>query len=212
MVWINRRLAGQALASSLLQHFNDWQLPGSLVVALPRGGVEVGVEVAMALKLPLTTWSVRKLSLPEAPEVAVGAIAPGGYSLWTFEGRRLPIPTREALLATAQSELSRRQHLYHDIEAKNLSGQRLILVDDGIATGMTVLAALHSLREHNPRSLILAVPVVDRSVVSHLSGLCCHLLGLEIATNFQAVCSYYRDFAPVSDARVLELLSMANQA
>lgn len=208
MVWINRRLAGQALASSLLRHVDDWLLSGSLVVALPRGGVEVAVEVALGLQLPLTTWSVRKLSLPEAPEVAVGAIAPGGLSLWTVDGKRLSPTTRAAILAREQRELERRQNLYHDAAPADLTGKGLILVDDGIATGMTVLAALHSLRELNPRSLILAVPVVDRSVVSLVSGLCTHFLALEIITDFQAVGSYYRDFPPVSDARVLQLLSM----
>ena len=209
MVWINRRLAGQALASSLLRHVDDWLLSGSLVVALPRGGVEVGVEVALGLQLPLTTWSVRKLSLPDAPEVAVGAIAPGGLSLWTVDGKRLPPTTRAAILARAQRELQRRQNLYHDAAPGDLTGRGLILVDDGIATGMTILAALHSLLEHNPRSLILAVPVVDRSLVSLISGLCTHFLALDIVTDLQAVGSYYRDFPPVSDARVLELLSMA---
>lgn len=212
MVWFNRRHAGQVLASALLERFDDWHLAGSLVVALPRGGVEVGVEVALALKLSLATWSVRKLSLPDAPEVAVGAIAPGGLTLWSADGHRLPSTARCAITAREQAELERRQSLYHDVPAQDLFGQGLILVDDGVATGLTVQVALRSLLACNPRDIVLAIPVIDRSLVKTMSSLCSHFLALEVVSELSSVGSYYQDFTPVSDGRVLELLSLTRQS
>lgn len=211
MIWSNRLDAGLQLARFLRQSNETWPQQADLVIALPRGGVPIGFEVARALRIPLSTWSVRKIALPEAPEVAVGAIGPGGIVVWNAYAQSLSNYQRQSLLASEQRELQRRQHRFNDPPPESLEGQGLIVVDDGIATGMTVLAALKSLRCLKPLFLALAVPVVDQSVVAELECNCDHLAALKVVNHLRAVGEFYSTFDQLDDASVLSLLALSSR-
>lgn len=205
-LWRDRRDAGQALAHQLA--VRGPLSPEALLLALPRGGVAVAAAMAEVLRRPLRTWSVRKIADPAWPELAIGAIAAGGVTVW----RRAAGASQEAQarqqgwLQQQESELLRRQRLYGDPAAAELLGRPLIVVDDGIATGMTVQAALRSLRQLQPASLTLAVPVLDRSVVSQLQPLVERLEALAVVDGLRAVGDWYERFDQLGDGEVLALL------
>lgn len=208
-LWCDRRTAGVALASRLERWRAD---PDAVVIGLPRGGVVVAAAVAGALALPLASWAVRKLARPEAPEVAVGAIAPGGVLLWrsAYSGvHQLDGPLRRRLVEEQDRELRRRQRLYGDPPAAALRGRTLLVVDDGVATGLTMRAALLSLRQTRPARLVLAVPVLDQRVQRQLDPLVEELVALAVVSQIQAVGVWYRRFEPVCDAEVLSVLMAA---
>jgi putative phosphoribosyl transferase len=173
--------------------------------------VAVAAEVAAGLGLPLATWAVRKLAHPSAPECAIGAIAPG-VLLWDepyLEQLGVTEITRRRLVAEQEEELLRRRRLYGDPPASALAGRHLIVVDDGVATGLTVRAALQSLRQVEPASLILAVPVADVRLVPVLERLTDQLVVLRSVRGLEAVGSWYERFDQVHDAEVLALLEHA---
>jgi putative phosphoribosyl transferase len=206
-LWRDRHQAGAALAARL----QDWrQRPGVVVIGLPRGGVVVAAALADALELPLASWAVRKLAHPCSPEVAVGAIAPGGVLLWDEPYLRqlhLDPLLRRRLVAEQDHELRRRQRLYGDPPAATLRGLTLLVVDDGVATGLTVRAALESLRQAGPARIVLAVPVLDQSVALRLLPLVDELVALAEVASIRAVGLWYERFEPVADAEVLRLLA-----
>jgi len=206
-LWRDRQQAGEALAEVL----QAWRgAPSAVVIGLPRGGVVVAAAVAEALQLPLASWAVRKLAHPQAPELAVGAIAPGGVLLWEepyLHQLHLDPPLRRELVATQDRELHRRQRLYGDPAAASLQGHTLLVVDDGIATGLTVRAALQSLRQTRPARLVLAVPVLDQRLLERLTPLVDQLVALAAVPSIQAVGTWYEHFQPVPDAQVLALLA-----
>lgn len=205
-LWRDRRQAGEALAAVLTAWRGD---PSAVVIGLPRGGVVVAAAVAEALQLPLASWAVRKLAHPQAPEVAVGAIAPGGVLLWDEPYLRqlhLDPQLRRQLVAAQDRELHRRQRLYGDPPAASLRGRSLLVVDDGVATGLTVRAALQSLRQTQPTHLVLAVPVIDERLVERLSPLVDQLVALAAVASLQAVGLWYEHFEPVPDHDVLTLM------
>ena len=215
-LWRDRAEAGRRLAERCLE---DWRLaaaaaplwrPPQRLLALPRGGVAVAAPMARRLQLPLATWSVRKVSDPRDPEVAIGAVAPGGVLLWRPglpPAAAASAAERRGWLAAEQRELERRRRCFADPDPESLRGQRLLLVDDGIATGMTVQAALLSLRQLQPASLTLAVPVLDRSVVSLLQPLVDRLEALAVVDGLRAVGEWYERFEQLQDQDVLELLA-----
>ena len=207
--WRDRRQAGKELGQKMLALGEGWLRSNTMVVALPRGGVPVGLEVAQALQVPLTTWSVRKLARAQAPEVAIGAIAAGGIELWDSNQDAIPIQERRQLLTKEVQELNRRRRYFDDGPIEQLQGKNLIVVDDGIATGMTVAAALHSLQALKPNQLILAVPVVDQRVIEPLRKLCDQLVALKVVTNLQAVGEYFENFEQLHDSDVINLLKEA---
>lgn len=206
-LWRNRQQAGVALAEQLGlragQRLDNW------VIALPRGGVPVAVAVAERLHCPVATWSVRKVADPQWPELAIGAIAHGGVTVWRnghAAASREAMARQRGWLQAQERELLRRQRLFGDPSPEELQGRDLIVVDDGIATGMTVKAALLSLRQLQPRSLTLAVPVVDRAVAGELVGLVDHFEAGAIVDQLEAVGMWYETFDQLSDQQVLELL------
>ena len=208
-LWHDRRTAGMALATRLDRWRGD---PGALVIGLPRGGVVVAAAVAGALELPLASWAVRKLAQPEQPEVAIGALAPGGVLLWEAPYGGLPQhdgPLRRRLVHEQDRELRRRQQLYGDPPRSALRARTLLVVDDGVATGLTVRAALLSLRQAQPAGLVLAVPVLDQRVQRRLEPLVDELIALVAVPQIRAVGLWYRRFEPVSDAEVLSILRAA---
>lgn len=207
-LWSNRQQAGDLLAERLRvragQRLNNW------VIALPRGGVPVAVAVAERLQCPVATWSVRKLADPQWPELAIGAIAHGGVTVWRngqAAASREVMARQRGWLKAQQQELLRRQQLFGDPSPEALQGRHLIVVDDGIATGMTVRAALLSLRQLQPSSLTLAVPVVDRTVARALAPLLDHLEVLAMVDQLEAVGIWYETFNQLSDHEVLDLLA-----
>ncbi len=179
-------------------------------MALPRGGVSVAAALAETLELPLTTWAVRKLAHPAAPEFAIGAMAPLEVVLWDEAAVRacgLTQDQQDQLLEQQRRELRRRQSCFGDPSPEQLQGRHLLVVDDGIATGFTVRAALESLRRCRPASLRLAVPVVDRRVVPLLEPLVEELVALAVVDHLRAVGEWFAHFEQLSDQQVLALLA-----
>lgn len=206
-LWQDRREAGQALGHQLLRR---GPVPEqALLLALPRGGVAVAVAMAAELQRPVCSWSVRKIADPAWPELAIGAIAGDGLTVWRGDApaRIEAEARRHGWLQQQQRELQRRQHLFGDPPGSSLQGRPLIVVDDGIATGMTVEAALLSLRRFEPSSLTLAVPVLDRCVLALLQPLVQRLEALVVVDGLRAVGEWFRNFDQLRDSDVLELLA-----
>lgn len=211
--WRDRDQAGHELAA----RFTGAARPGegAVLVALPRGGVPVAAAMATDLGLPLVTWAVRKITHPAWPEVAIGAVAPGGVILWEATSRDVALldeAQRRELAARQLRELERRRGVFGDPEPASLRDWPLIVVDDGIATGMTARAALVSLRHLQPASLTLAVPVVDRRVVPDLRRWLDRLEALAVVDGLRAVGEWYDRFEQLSDHQVLALLAAARRS
>jgi putative phosphoribosyl transferase len=208
-LWRSRQEAGAALADRL--RAQEWPTEQTVLLALPRGGVPVGAEVARRLGLPLATWSVRKVADPSWPELAIGAVAAGGVMVWRDGGERAAhnqerLARQQGWLQEEERELARRQALFGDPDPHHLQGRHLVVIDDGIATGMTVRAALLSLKRLQPASLTLAVPVVDREVAEELAPLVNRLEALALVDDLRAVGLWYEDFNQLSDGEVIALL------
>jgi putative phosphoribosyl transferase len=211
-VFQDRRDAGQALVSEIRRC--DLQDP--LILGLPRGGIPVAFEVATALGAPLDVIVVRKLGAPFQPELAIGAIASGGIRVLNEDVLRL-FPDLgdddiERIAARESLELERRERQYrgeHPFPA--LADRDVVLIDDGLATGATMLAAVKAVRSRDPASITVAVPTGSTSAVDKLSALTDRLICLETPPDFRAVGLYYVDFAQTSDAEVRELLAEAKR-
>lgn len=205
MLFRDRRDAGRQLAQRLL----PWKDRNPLVLALPRGGVPVGYEVAEALDAPLDVAVARKLGAPGQPELGIGAIAPGVSVLDENSMRWLGVRDEDLqpVMEDETSELHRRLLLYRGSDRlPDVHGRVVLLVDDGIATGVTTRAAARSLRRLRPEELILAVPVGAPESVESLRGEVDQLICLETPSPFRAVGLWYDDFGQTSDREVLELL------
>jgi len=203
----DRHQAGQHLAQALRSYANRDDV---VVLALPRGGVPVAFEVARALGAPLDVFLVRKLGAPGHPEFAIGAIATGGVRVLSKDAiSSLGISSAmvDEIVAREQTELERRDKAYHGDRAKaSLRGKTVIVIDDGLATGSTMEAAVRALREHHAAKVIAAAPVgaVDNCV--RLRTLADEVICLETPEPFQAVGRWYRAFDQTTDAEVVELL------
>lgn len=206
--WLDRVDAGHQLALKLQRWRAD---PKAMALGLPRGGVVVASEVAAQLAIPLHSWAVRKLAHPSNPELALGAIAPGGVEIWQEPCAFLNAEWRQRVVEQETLELARRQHLYGDPDLSLLRHQHLLVVDDGVATGLTVRAALQSLRLAEPHQLVLAVPVIDRRIAEQLRHLVTDLVALEEVVDLWAVGCWYQHFEPVDDQQVLHLLAKHGQ-
>ena len=183
-----------------------------LVLALPRGGVEVGFEVATALHAPLDVIVARKLGAPDQPELAIGAIAPGVVVLNERIVEQLGVSRAdvEALIAEETAEMERRAAAYRGGRpALDVTDRAVILVDDGLATGATAAAAIRSIRAGRPARIVLAVPVAAAETVSRISEQADEVMCLAVPTDFRAVGQWYEDFGQTSDRQVIELLERA---
>ena len=210
-LWVNRYGAGLALA----EVFSEGEGPNTntLLLALPRGGVPVAAAMASQLKLPLATWSVRKIANPAESEVAIGAIATGGTKVWRDgekADRWAAMAERQGWLQSQQKELARRQQLFADPAPEQLRNRHLIVVDDGIATGMTAKAALMSLGKVDAASLSLAIPVIDGNVAQELATWVDRLEALVYVEDLSSVGLWYQHFPQLSDSEVLEYLKSAD--
>lgn len=208
----DRTEAGRILAGKLGPYLC---LTDAIVVALPRGGVPVGAEVAEALHLPLDILVVRKLDLPGFPELAMGAIASGGVqALNEALIREMSIGHLQIEEATGREgrELWRREDLYREgVPPLELTGKAIILVDDGIATGCTVLAALTALRQQHVARIVVATPVIAPEALRTLESLVDEIVYVACPLDFRAVGAHYDRFAPTTDAEVKVLLDAARR-
>jgi putative phosphoribosyl transferase len=208
----DRRHAGQVLAQALAQYRDRDDV---IVLALPRGGVPVGFEVAQALHAPLDVFVVRKLGFPGHEEFAMGAIATGGVRVMNPEARQFGIPeaTIEAIAEREARELARREQLYRgDRPALSIEDRTVILVDDGLATGSTMRAAAAAVRQRKPRRTVVAVPVAARDTCAALRMEVDEVVCASTPDFFRAVGVWYEDFDQTSDDEVRELLEARRPA
>ena len=210
MLFRDRREAGRQLAAKLAAYAGR---PDLLVLALPRGGVPVAFEVARALDAPLDVFLVRKLGLPGHEEVAMGAIATGGVRVLNEEMvRRLRIPGRiiDEVAAEEQQELERRERSYRgERPAPDVRDRTVILVDDGLATGSTMRAAVAALRQQGPARIVVAVPVGAPETCAEFQDEADESICARTPEPFCAVGLWYGDFSQTTDEEVHDLLQEA---
>jgi putative phosphoribosyl transferase len=214
MLFHDRRDAGQRLGRRLL----DLGLPDPLVLALPRGGVAVGVEVARLLGAPLDVVLVRKIGAPWHKELAAGAVVDGEQPELVLNpdvvrGYGIDEGYLQAEKERQLREIERRRRLYLGGRPRpRIAGRTAIVVDDGIATGATVRAALHAVRRAAPRELVLAVPVASPEVLDRLAPDVDRIVCLHPDPDLMAVGQYYADFTQVEDDEVVAMLDEAARA
>jgi putative phosphoribosyl transferase len=210
--FFNRTEAGQFLAENLSAYANRDDV---IVLALPRGGVPVAAEVAKRLNVPLDVFVVRKLGLPDQPELAMGAIATGGVRVLNrdvVESLGIPEIVIDAVTAAEQEELARREQTYRDDRpTPDVQGKTVILVDDGIATGSTMLAAIAALRQLDAGRIIVAAPTIARTTYQYLRGSADDVVAVIEPEEFYGVGQWYEDFSQTTDDEVRELLAAANR-
>jgi predicted phosphoribosyltransferase len=188
----------------------SFRLP--VVLALPRGGVVVGYEIAKALAAPLEICSVRKIGAPSNPELAIGALAYGEIPYALLDHARITELGIDEVAVTSRikgerRELARREQLYREGHPPvPVAGRTVILVDDGIATGWSIRAALRSLSGRGAHRVVLAVPVAERALCRSLESDTDEVVSLLEPAEVRAVSDFYDDFAPVDDAHVMRLL------
>jgi predicted phosphoribosyltransferase len=208
----DRSEAGRLLAAQLTAYAHRYDV---LVLALPRGGVPVAFEIAAALHAPLDVWVVRKIGAPQIPEFALGAIAPGGIEMIDPASVRHMRTTPEQLqviIVRERAELDRRQAAYRGNRLPlDLSGKTVLLVDDGLATGSTMRAAIAALRQLSPARIVVAVPVAAASVCVTLRQVSDEVVCLFTPVDLEAVGQWYVDFSQTADDEVCSLLERAAQ-
>lgn len=225
-MFADRTDAGQRLGATLQQFIGqqfvgqdiigrECARDGIVVLALPRGGVPIGYHVAKALDAPLDVFVVRKLGAPTQPELAMGAIASGGRRVINEEVVRVLHVTPQQMEETAQregDELLRREHAYRGDRAPvEVAGKCVLLVDDGVATGYTMRAAVDALRQLGPKRIIIAVPVAARDTCEELKRHADAVVCLFTPFDFAAVGQWYRRFDQTSDDEVRLLLELEAQ-
>ena len=200
------------LGAALARYRDD---PDVVVLALPRGGVPVGYEVARALHAPLDVFIVRKLGMPGHEEFAIGAIATGGVMVINpdLAGVELPRHVVDSVAARERGELERREHLFRgERPALSLAGRIVILVDDGLATGSTMLAAVTAVKQQQPKKVIVAVPVAAAPTCQALRAVVDEVVCGYTPEPFHAVGLWYDDFTQTTDAEVRALLDASPHA
>ena len=207
----NRRDAGTLLARKLSGYAGR---SDAIVLALPRGGVPVAFEVATALRLPLDVFVVRKLGAPGHEEFAVGAIASGGVCL-VDQGsvRSLHVSKAQlnAIIERERDELQRRERLYRGVRPNlDVRGKTVIVVDDGLATGLTMRAAVAAIKKLDPKEIVVAVPVCAPVTCDALQDVDVWCVCVEAPEAFFAVGLWYRDFDQTTDQEVQSLLARAD--
>lgn len=204
----NRTEAGIELAQYLTQYAHRQD---TLILALPRGGVPVAAEIAQRLDLPLDLCLVRKLGVPHRPELGMGAIASGGVRVLNpdvVEWLDVPDSTIEAVTQSEQQELERRERVYRgDRPLPSIRDRTIILVDDGIATGFTLKAAITALQQQHPYRLIVAVPVAPPSICQELTEVVDQVICLYQPDSLHSISCWYEDFSQTTDEEVCRLLA-----
>lgn len=208
----DRSQAGQQLAKELSNYANR---PDVLVLGLPRGGVPVAYEVAKALNAQLDVFLVRKLGVPDQPELAMGAIATGGVRVLNDEVvRSFHIPNQiiDRVAETEQQELERRENLYRgNRPALDCTGRTIILVDDGLATGATMRAAVQAVRQQDPARIAIAVPIAAPETCQQFRAEVDEVVCLFTPERLWAVGRGYEDFSQTTDEEVQKLLDRSHE-
>jgi len=209
-IFKDRVHAGQLLAQALMKYADRDDV---IVLGLPRGGVPVAFEVAKQLRAPLDVIVVRKLGVPGWEELAMGAIASGGIRVINHDvvrSARISPEAIEAVAAVQLRELQRREMAYRGrTGAPEIEDRIVILVDDGIATGSTIRAAVQALRTQRPRQLIIAVPTAAADSCATLKPMVDELVTLMMPDDFRAVGQWYETFSQTTDDEVTQLLARA---
>lgn len=212
MKFSDRRQAGQRLAQDLQSHAGE---AGLLVLGLPRGGIPVAVQVATALRAPLDVLVVRKVGVPWSPEVALGAVASGGTVVINSAIARGAGLTEDDLLPLVEQEKSaveKRDRAYRGSQPPlAVSGRPVVIVDDGLATGATMVAAVRALRKMDAARIIVAAPVGSREAVESLRREADEVVCSLVPDPFVAVGSHYDDFCQVSDREVGSWLALCSR-
>lgn len=212
LIFQNRTEAGLRLAEKLAIYRHR---PDALILALPRGGVPVAFEIAQKLNLPLDICLVRKLGVPGRKELAMGAIASGGVRVINQEvvdWLKISPDIIENVAREEQRELERRDRAYRGNQPVPLiKNQTIILVDDGIATGSTIKAAIATLKQQQPQAIIVAVPVAPEIVCQELATEVEQVICLSIPEPLHSISLWYEDFSQTTDDEVRYLLAKANQ-
>ncbi len=210
MMFQDRSEAGRTLAQRLGEYAGRDDV---LVLALPRGGVPVGYEIAQALRLPLDVFVVRKLGTPGQPELAMGAIASGGVTVINHDvvdALGIPDAMVRQAAETEQQELARRERQYRgDRPPLDARGRTAILVDDGLATGSSMRAAAAALRRMGAARIVVAVPVAAPATCDHLRAEVDEVVCAATPEPFLAVGQWYRDFSQTTEEEVRDLLDRA---
>jgi predicted phosphoribosyltransferase len=209
MRFADRRQAGNVLAHALARYRDD---PDVIVLALPRGGVPVAYEVARFLNAPLDVFIVRKLGMPGHEEFAMGAIATGGVMVMNPDLANLQLPPTmlDDVVARERAELERRERLFRGERAPlSLAGRIVILVDDGLATGSTMLAAANAVKQQHPKKVVVAVPVAAEQTCESLRSVVDEVECALTPEPFRAVGLWYDNFEQTADAEVHALLGAA---
>lgn len=213
MIFANRAEAGRGLAWRLQKYANRNDV---VVLGIPRGGVPVAFELAEALYAPLDVFLLRKLGVPGQEELAFGAIASGGVRVLNRQVlRTLSISSREiaSITARAQHELQRREAVYRgDQPPLPVAGKTVILVDDGVATGASLIAGIRALRQLRPAKIVVAVPVAPAPVSKRLAYEVDEMVCVATPEPFGAIGQFYDDFSQVDDEQVVELLARHQRA
>ena len=209
-MFLDRREAGRLLARKLTAYAGR---PDVIILALPRGGVPVGWEVARALHAPLEVFVVRKVGMPAHEEFAIGAVASGGLVVrrpLMIEAYGIPEKVVERIEERERAELARRERLYRPAgERFDVRGKTAILVDDGLATGSSMHAAVLALQKARPARIVVAVPVASPQASEAMRLAADEVVCLATPERFRAVSEWYGDFHQTSDAEVLKLLALA---
>jgi predicted phosphoribosyltransferase len=212
-VFPDRRQAGQELGRRVAE---EVERDEAIVLGLPRGGVPVAYEVAAALDAPLDVFLVRKLGLPGREELAMGAIASGGVRVLNatvVEGTGVGRDQIEAVARRELAELERRERLYRDDRpTPEVTGRTVIVVDDGLATGSTMEAAVAALRRLGAGRIVVAVPVASPATCEHFEQRADGVICVETPERFSAVGLWYEDFSPTEDDEVCRLLRQARSS
>ncbi len=210
--FVDRVEAGRLLAEQLGAYAGR---PDVIVMALPRGGVPVAYEIATRLRVPLDIFLVRKLGAPGQPELAMGAIATGGARVLSDDVIRYLAVSPDVIEAVAraeQVELERRERAYRgDRPTPNLHDRVVMLVDDGLATGSSMRAAIAAVKTQLPSQIVVAVPVAARETCEELKREVDTVICLRTPEPFVAVGLWYEDFSPTTDEEVRELLHLASE-
>jgi len=208
----DRSEAGELLARKLTRYANH---PDVIVLALPRGGVPVGAQVARKLNVPLDVFVVRKLGFPGHPELAMGAIATGGVRVFNDDvvnAFRIPNEVINAVTAEEFQELQRRERSYrNDLPPPEVEGKTVIVVDDGVATGSTMRAAISALRQLNAGCVVIAAPTIARTTCDYLRENSDEVVAVIVPEEFYGVGQWYKDFSQTTDEEVQELLGRMSQ-
>jgi putative phosphoribosyl transferase len=208
MKFRNRADGGRALATKLAHYANRTDV---LVLGLPRGGVPVAAEVARALGAPIDIFVVRKLGVPGQEELAMGAIASGGTRVLNYhvvQTYDIDPTTVDHVTSRELIELRRREDAYRGSrEAVPIAGRVAILVDDGLATGSTMRAAASAIRDHEPKAIVVAVPVAPASTCADLRAEVDEVICAHMPEDFRAVGLWYDDFTQTTDDEVREILA-----